>query len=125
VYKVLYILKRRQGISHEEFIDHYENIHAKLVKIACPRAKRYFRKYLEPIPDNGSRYDQTVPPANSQAFDVITEIWFESKDQFDSVPGMNDPELVRVINEDEDKLFEMGGGFLRLTYDEKETPLGM
>jgi hypothetical protein len=94
-----------------------------LITVACPAAKRYFRRFLNPIKSNNSPYDQAVPPSEDQAFDVITEIWFESKEIFDAIPGMNDSEISGAIMKDEKKLFDLAGGVFRFTYHEKETQL--
>ena len=123
MYKLLFILKRRPGMSHEEFVDYYQNIHSKFVSKACPDAKRYFRKYLKPLAANSSPYDKAAPPSSEQAYDAVMELWFDSKEQFEASPGMNDPELLRVVMEDERKLFDFGEGVLRFTYEEFESEL--
>ena len=74
IYKVLMFLKRRSGLSVEEFREHYETTHAKLSeKYLQPSTVRYVRRFIDPIGG------EEVP------FDVITELWVNDKGFFDAV----------------------------------------
>jgi hypothetical protein len=121
VFKILYLMKRKPGLTHEEFVHYYQTVHSQFVTAASPQAKRYFRKYLRPLEVNSSFYDQVGPSPNRQEFDVVMELWFDSKEQFESIPGMNDPVLARQIMEDEKKFIDVDAGVLRFTYEEHET----
>lgn len=79
IYKVLIFLKRRPGMSMDEFRDYYEGVHAKLAVKYAVGLKRYLRRYIEPL-----RYASKEPPPEME-FDVITELWFEDKAIFDNV----------------------------------------
>ena len=92
----------------EAFVHYYESVHAKLVDIGAPNAKRYFRKYLRPI--NGKE----------GAVDVVVEIWFDDKSARDSSPAMSDPAVMKRILEDEVNLFATDS-IVGFTYEEKET----
>ena len=49
-WKILLLMKRKPGISMEEFRDHYENNHIPLCRPYMSGIARYFRRYLEPQP---------------------------------------------------------------------------
>jgi EthD domain len=77
VFKLLILIKRRPGMSVQEFRDYYENKHSKLgddigVKVGVVH---YMRRYLEPL--NGGELE----------YDVLTEVWFEDPAKLDRVAG--------------------------------------
>jgi len=70
-------LKRRPGLSVEEFPDHYENTHTKLAeKYITGSTIRYVRRFIEPVAE------QELP------FDVITELWADDKEVFEAICKM-------------------------------------
>lgn len=74
MHKLLLFLKRKPGLSLEEFRDYYEGQHVPLVMKYMAGPERYFRRYLEPTPD--------MPEMD---FDVITELWFKDRATIDIV----------------------------------------
>ena len=100
--KMLVMLKRRAGMSREEFMAYYESTHAKLgEKYMHGNAVRYIRRYLTPVPNPAS--DET-PEAE---YDVVTEVWFKDVDQWHSMMRtLSDPKMVELITEDEKRLFD-------------------
>ncbi len=97
VYKLLIFLKRRPGMSREDFRDYYERAHAPLCAKYVVGACRYVRRYATPLPADGGEMD----------FDVITEIWFEDRAVFEQVmqfaPRAALPDEVLA---DEERLFD-------------------
>lgn len=70
--KLTFLMKRKQGMSFEDFRDYYENNHAPLAGTLCPHLVRYRRTYLtgwEPL----ARSAQLPDPD----FDCITECWYD------------------------------------------------
>lgn len=108
MYKLLFMMKRKPGMSFEDFISYYENVHSRLVDIGAPKAKRYFRKYLRPLDGAEGR------------FDVVVEICFADKADRDSSPALQDPAVMRRIVEDEANLFARKS-IVGFTYEEYET----
>jgi hypothetical protein len=45
------MMKRKPGMTMAEFIDYYENHHAKLGETLMPLARRYVRRYVTPEPN--------------------------------------------------------------------------
>lgn len=79
MFKVLTFLKRRPGLSMEEFIEQYENGHAKLGEkiLGGGNAVRQFRRYLYPF--NHALTEEGKEPE----YDAIMEMWFEDEAQFE------------------------------------------
>lgn len=97
MFKVMYLLKRKPGISMEEFIHHYETSHAVIGKsIFDGRAIRYVRRYLRPMDDF------IAAEAPLVTYDVAMECWFEDRAHFDAaVEASSEPNLLNLIIEDE------------------------
>jgi uncharacterized protein (TIGR02118 family) len=68
--KSLSLLTRKDGISHEAFIDHWVNVHAPLVR-AVPEVRRYVLSFISSEP---SRADV---PTLEMNVDCIAELWYD------------------------------------------------
>lgn len=95
VYKILLFLKRRPGMSVQEFRDYYENTHVKLAEKYSAGLLRYFRRYIDPV------------GVDELPFDVITELWIEDRAAFEAIAAFTaknqpPPEVL----EDEKRLFD-------------------
>lgn len=107
--KVVALFGKKDGLSSEEFRDHYENRHARLFAqvLEMPGVERYVRRYLTPLKDVISG------ETPSSGFDVIMEIWFSSRDTFETYYGTpQDPAFLNRIAADEEKLFDRNRMFL-------------
>src|ERR1700676_782167 len=71
------LLARKPGMSHEEFVKHWVEIHAPMAR-ACPGIGRYT---LTIIKSSSTRKD--VAPFEIQV-DGIAELWFKSQADFDA-----------------------------------------
>jgi len=71
------LLQRKPGISHEEFVKHWAEIHAPMAR-ACPGIGRYA---LTIVKSASTRKD--VAPYEIQV-DGIAEMWFKSQADFDA-----------------------------------------
>ena len=101
--KVITLIKRKPGLSREEFIKHYEEVHAPLGLKHFPTFRRYARNYVI-----------TPPGAEEPDFDCITEIWYDDMDGARAVTnalggyqdnglGGYETEIGRVFREDEEQ----------------------
>jgi uncharacterized protein (TIGR02118 family) len=75
-WKILLLMKRKPGISMDEFRDYYENRHVPLCRPYMSGIARYFRRYLEPQPHAESGTNEELP------YDVITEMWFDNEENY-------------------------------------------
>ncbi len=71
------LLQRKPGITHEEFVKHWVEIHAPMAR-ACPGIARYA---LTIVKSASTRKD--VAPFEIQV-DGIAELWFKSQTDFDA-----------------------------------------
>ena len=100
-YKVLIFLKRRPGMSVEEFRDYYENHHRPLVEKYSAGLSRYVRRYLEPLPHLDTK-EMSEPE-----FDVVTELWCANREAFDDLLNMvKFGTLLPEVLEDEERIFD-------------------
>jgi len=101
--KIIALLKRKPGLSMEEFIDYYENRHVPLVLKLVPFIMDYRRNFVK----SGSAIEAMDGAAPD--CDVITEAWFasyEDFEQFNIVGGR--PETREAIIRDELNFLDRG-----------------
>ena len=100
-YKIMIFLKRRPGMSVEDFRDYYENVHAKLALKYSRGVKRYVRRYIDPLPNPETGADGELE------YDVITELWFDDEATFrGTVKYMSTNLMPEDIIADEMNLFD-------------------
>jgi len=97
--KAIALLKRKPGLSPEEFRKHYEEIHAPLAKKLFPFIRKYVRHYVTAAP--------FASTGKEPKFDCITEEWFDDMEAFQSMMDIYAGETGRPIREDEKELFDM------------------
>jgi hypothetical protein len=77
--KRLVPLVRKEGWSHEQFIQHWINIHAELLKKISPAPRRYCQLYVDA---------EIAPPDGIAALDVhvdgFSESWFVDEDEMNA-----------------------------------------
>ncbi|GEM_PF-1670405 len=94
--KVMQFIACKQGSDRAAFREHYLRIHAPMVMEHCPRLLRYVVNLVDI--KASIRHRAGIPPLNRELdpppFEVVTEMWFESFDDFkdsqrryDSVAG--------------------------------------
>ena len=72
--KAIGLIKRKPGLSREEFVKHYEEVHAPLALKYFPTIKRYVRNHI--ITPSGAEEPQ---------FDCITEFWYDDMEGYQAV----------------------------------------
>lgn len=95
---VITLLKRREGMSREDFRAYYESGHRRIgEKVLAGYASRYVRRYLTPSDGIDQAFD----------FDAVMEIDFPDEAVRDACfAALGDPETLAMIAEDEEKLFD-------------------
>lgn len=109
--KTVYMLKKRPDMTLAQFIERYESGHAPLGEKYVTNALHYERRFLEPGPSpfTGSEPD----------FDVITEIWFENRDEMElAMERLADPEVYAEIEADEHELFDRAASRVYVVVEE-------
>ena len=116
--KQVCLLKRRPGMTMQEFKDYYENKHAKIGEKYLPLARRYIRRYVKPEPN----------PITGQIeefdFDVVMELWWDSREHFESsMAKLGQPDIHKEFYEDEEKIFNSHHNRV-FTVEEHESDMG-
>ena len=102
MFKMVMMMKRRPGMTKDEFIDYYETTHAKLgVKYMSKFATKYIRRFLHTFPD----------PVTGQLiegdYDVLMELWYPDRATFDAaMASIQQSSAAAEIAEDEEKVFD-------------------
>ncbi len=98
--KTIAFISRKPGLSHEDFVRHYEEHHA-------PLALKHFttfRKYVR-------NYPVAMPGADEPGFDCITEFWFDDIEgalKVQEILGDYKTEVGRIFLEDEERFQDRG-----------------
>lgn len=99
--KVVTTLKKKDGMSTEEFRRYYEDHHRIIgEKYLRGYAVRYLRRYLSSM---ASPNDEPI----NQEFDVLLETWFPDEASLTAFANlMNETDVAKEIEDDEEKLFD-------------------
>lgn len=107
--KIIYFLKRKNGITHEQFREHYENSHVVLAKKYVGHLmKDYIRNYPTFAIRNPSNIPAgTEPTPYDIGYDCITEMHVENQAAVEEMTRIfNDPAINPILVEDELKFLE-------------------
>ncbi len=118
MYKAVVLIKRKRGMSMEDFIDYYENKHIPLALPRVTNLKRDVRHYIRPFGNDVYQTDAESP------YDVLTEIGFENEMEFlRGMAMLAEPETAAILAADEEKLFERPSiRFMRMEDRESNLP---
>lgn len=93
--KVITTIKRKEGISKEEFYRYWEEVHGPLIKRTLPGVKRYIQNHAAKLPGSGQ-----------PQYDGVVEIWFEDMDAWRKAGEFFRSEGGKVITDDEAKFID-------------------
>ncbi len=109
--KFTILLKKREDLTREQYVDYHKNHHAALFA-SLPEVQQYVRKYVQ-----GYALDVTLPGLPPPAYDGTTELWFD--DVGDIAKVFTSPRYMEIIRPDEEKFLDLHGcGFLVCTENE-------
>lgn len=101
MFKMIILLRKKEGMTHEDFVEYYENQHVVLAGKLAPRMRRHIRNYLTPV-DN-DEYDSD----RSDRIDCITEVFFDDESDFEStIADFENSDKMGIIISDEEKVFD-------------------
>ncbi|MBI2878048.1 MAG: EthD domain-containing protein [Candidatus Tectomicrobia bacterium] len=100
--KLVGCLRRKPGMSAEEFHRYWKDVHGPLVK-SVPEFFRYVCKYVQGhyVPDHVPGF----PPPPFTPFDGIAELWFDSVE--DIGKAFSEPRYLEIIRPDELKFLDL------------------
>ena len=95
--KFVALLKKKEGMSREAFIDYYENHHAPFMSETIPSIFEYRRSYVlaEHMFVAGHNAEVAPPPP---PFDVITELWFTDMEKYREMHAITAEQYVPVLS---------------------------
>src|SRR5690554_3959140 len=101
--KLIALLKRRHGMTIEEFRDYYASTHSKFADaLKGGKAERYVRRYFKPIPH------AMLSEEDESEFDAMNEMWFKDEEQFrNAMEIFSEPSIGKAIKDDEYNLFDV------------------
>jgi uncharacterized protein (TIGR02118 family) len=107
--KVIGLLRRKPGISREEFLRHWKDDHGPLA-MKIPEFARHVRKYVQvhtvKPPELGAqeRYQQAALPME---YDGAVEMWFDSPEEMQKAfEALAEPIACKELREDEDRFID-------------------
>ena len=97
MFKLIFLLTRKQGTSSEQFYDYYETTHREFI-MQMPNVENYVRRYLKPLPGMAE---------DGAPFDAITELWFKDEAAYrGAMKFALSPEFQRAVAEDEEQFLD-------------------
>ena len=99
--KLIFLLKRKDGMSFEDFVEYYETRHQLIGCRVMPGCVKYQRRFLRYL-------GQTIAGAHpDDRYDVITELWFPDQATLDSAMAFAQrPDNAAIIAADEENFFD-------------------
>ena len=107
--KVMVMIKRKPGISHEEFCRHYEEVHVPLALKLLPTIRKYVRNHVV-----------ALPGTEELGFDCITEFWYDDMEGAQASLDTLNSDAGQVISDDEATFMDKDKQVVFLV-DERET----
>jgi hypothetical protein len=106
--KIVALLKRRDGMSKEEFRKYYEEKHLLLCyEHVRGIAVDYRRNYIEDIFGSGGENEFSDSLGSTFGYDVVTEVWFKSREALQQLfKKLEDSSLTERMVKDEPNLFD-------------------
>lgn len=108
MYKIVLLIKRKEGLSKQEFEDYYESNHAPLAKRVMPGMCAYKRTFLEPLSTSQSSptdFDLEQHSPFSE-YDVVTEFYWSDAENFQKAVEFMNSDAAQVLVEDELKFMD-------------------
>lgn len=107
--KLIFMLKRKAGITPQAFRDHYESSHVKLAqKYIGHLLERYVRNYpVQAVLNPSNQAKGTAPSPVASEYDVITEMYLKDALAAQEMSRIfNDPDINPILVEDELKFLD-------------------
>jgi hypothetical protein len=109
--KLVFLIRRKPGMSPHAFREHYETIHADL---ALTYIRPYLIDYRRSYPQAGSNFLDAVSSGLDIAaraetpYDAITEMWLVDRGAMDAMfKTLADPDVRTVLGEDEARFIDL------------------
>ena len=122
--KLTYCIRRKLGLSFDDFNAHWQNVHAELMRKHAKdlRVQRYVQclTLLNPGAQEGIRVSRN---ADANTYDGVAELWWNSLDDLAAARcSPEGAEAARILLEDERRFIDHASS--RLWYGEERTVIG-
>ena len=98
MFKVIALIPRKPGLTHEEFRNYYESHHAPLAVKLVPQFRGYIRNYISPMEGF-----EGEPPG----YDAVVEFYYDSREVWDEVSKLYlEGEIGEVLIPDEETFMD-------------------
>ncbi|MGH9244319.1 MAG: EthD domain-containing protein [Acidimicrobiales bacterium] len=104
--KLIFCVRRRHGLTHDEFLEWWRATHAQVVvsRAEALGIRRYVQLHTMETPVNEVLRGSRGAP---EPFDGIAEVWFESLDQMTSAMNRSEArDAARAVLEDEARFID-------------------
>lgn len=110
MYKLILMARKKPGMSHEDFVQYYNNNHiAFMHSILDPGAAKHRRNFVLRNAESGAENEAKGAPRAADEFDVITEVFYENRETAEeTMKAYADPDIRRRAQEDEERFLEPG-----------------
>jgi uncharacterized protein (TIGR02118 family) len=112
--KVAVMLKRKPGMSAEEFHRYWKGVHGPLV-LGVPELMRHFRKYVQSHAIDTGLADT---PGGSGLYDGVAELWADNLDEVKK--AFAEPRYLEIVRPDEHKFLDLANCIFMVT---EEVPM--
>lgn len=97
---ILGFYKRKPGLTHEEFLHHWKNVHAPLA-MGTPEVAKYIKKYVQ----HHIRPAAIFPGVEPVEYDGFSELWVDSIEDFRAMAA--EPKFQEVMFPDEGEFLDL------------------
>lgn len=109
MYKVMFLIKRKKHITHEQFREHFERSHAPMAQKYCGHLySEYRRNYINVVWCGGdSRKEGSGYGPREWEWDLLSEWILPSEENFhEIIKIMESPGIKHLFEEDEDRFID-------------------
>lgn len=106
--KAVYLLKRKEGLSREEFFRYWREVHGPLAKKHFPWYKNYVQNHI------------IAASGEEPAFDGIVEVWYGDMHDYQLGRQFYSSDAGKVIRDDEGRFMDVGK---RMRFVVEEVPM--
>ncbi|MGB8363832.1 MAG: EthD domain-containing protein [Rhizomicrobium sp.] len=109
MYKVMFLLKRKSHMTHEQFREHFERSHAPMAQKYCGHLfSEYRRSYMNVVWTGGdSRKEGSGYGPREWEWDLLSEWILPSEENFHEIQRiMESPGIKHLFEEDEDRFID-------------------
>ena len=126
MYKVVWLMKRKPELTHEQFRDHFERSHAPMaLKYAGHLYKEYRRNYASQVWTGGDpRQESGGYGPRDWEWDLMSEWITETEADFQEILRiMETPEIKKEFQEDEDRFIDRSATMM-IPFEVRDTGTG-